>query len=151
MLFLAKSTVRRLTVVNLIFLSMKKEVNYCWPVYCCDLANNNIDIVTPNVVLKFIFWGSRNTLCVYRVILRGELPKINSLRVWCTFSHNQSEPGCCDTGLCMTWRTFTYCPIEYFDFPKNLFIQGLYYCTTNSDPCTINTNLWWINKKTLDE
>ena len=26
------------------------------------------------------------------------------------------------------------------------FIQGLYYCTTNSDPCTINTNLGWINK-----
>ena len=22
-----------------------------------------------------------------------------------------------------------------------LFIQGLYHCTTNSDPCTINTNL----------
>ena len=34
-------------------------------------------------------------------------------------------------------------PIEYFDFHKNLFIQGLYYCTTNSDPCTINTNLGW--------
>ena len=31
--------------------------------------------------------------------------------------------------------------IEYFDFHKNLFIQGLYYCTTNSDPYTINTNL----------
>ena len=37
--------------------------------------------------------------------------------------------------------------IEYFDFHKNLFIQGLYYCTTNSDPCTIITNLGWINKK----
>jgi len=28
-----------------------------------------------------------------------------------------------------------------------LFIQGLYYYTTNSHPCTINTNLEWINKK----
>ena len=26
-----------------------------------------------------------------------------------------------------------------------LFIEGLYYCTTNSDPCTINTNLGWIH------
>ena len=37
--------------------------------------------------------------------------------------------------------------IEYFDFPKNLFIHGFYYCTNNSDPCTINTNLRWINNK----
>ena len=28
-----------------------------------------------------------------------------------------------------------------------LFIQGLYYYTTNSNPCTINTNIGWINKK----
>ena len=28
-----------------------------------------------------------------------------------------------------------------------LFIQGLYHCATNSDPCTINTNLGWINIK----
>ena len=34
-----------------------------------------------------------------------------------------------------------------FDFHKNVFIQDLYCCTTNSDSCTINTNLGWINKK----
>ena len=28
-----------------------------------------------------------------------------------------------------------------------LFIQGLYYYTTNSNACTVITNLGWINKK----
>ena len=98
MFFLTKSTVRRLAVVNLIFLLLKKEVNYCWPLYCCDLANNNIDIVTPNVVLKFIFWGSRNTLLMLQKQMKTELYVERVYRSNSRFDGDRNQVGCGGVG-----------------------------------------------------
>ena len=80
------------------------------------------------------------------VAITAHLPKFKKIQIFYRLKLIVNKRD--SDSNCHTFADRQITSIEYFDFPKNvfiqgffLFIQGLYYCTTNSDPCTINTNL----------